>query len=396
MGPAADLARRLAQNAEAVCREYLSNGRREGDTWRVGDIDNTPGRSLVVRLTGPESGKGAAGRWVDFASGQHGDLLDLIAHTCRLHTFRDVLDEARRFLSMPEREYQGSGPARPPVPSGSPEAAQRLFASAKPIPGTLAAIYLRSRGIADVHDLPALRFHPRCFYRAHEGVPPETWPALLAAVTDLDGAITGVLRTWLARDGSGKAPLATPRRSLGHLLGSGVRESLADDSPLGSPQGAMQVILQGISDRFGARPDQRFNSYEVIGRRLVAELYNGIVDALRLYRPRPVAEEQLAAGKGGDDALRAVREAGGYLVLAPELQDGPDAIAALLAFLGDESGKSRRRVDVLAAVVRVMRSFVSHGWHNGAGQQNVQISSWSHLAKAVAADIKKQRSKAAC
>jgi hypothetical protein len=230
MGPAAELARRLAQNAEAVCREYLSNGRREGNTWRAGDVDNTPGRSLMVRLTGPDSGPGAAGHWVDYSTSEHGDLLDLIARTCRLHTFRDVLDEARRFLSLPERQYQGSGSAprpapgqAPPVPSGSPEAARRLFAAARPIPRTLAAIYLRSRGIADVHDLPALRFHPRCFYRAHEGAPRETWPALLAAVTDLDGTITGVLRTWLARGGSGKAPLATPRRSLGRLLGSGVR-----------------------------------------------------------------------------------------------------------------------------------------------------------------------------
>jgi Toprim domain len=229
MGPAAELARRLAQNAEAVCREYLSNGRREGGTWRVGDVDNTPGRSLMVRLTGPDNGKGAAGRWIDFSTAQSGDLLDLIAHTCRLHTFRDVLDEARRFLSLPEGQYQGSGPAQPPVPSGSPEAARRLFASAKPIQGTLAAIYLRHRGIADVGDLPALRFHPTCFYRAHEGAPRETWPALLAAVTDAGGAITGVLRTWLARDGSGKAPLATPRRSLGRLLGSGARFGKATD-----------------------------------------------------------------------------------------------------------------------------------------------------------------------
>jgi hypothetical protein len=166
---------------------------------------------------------------VDFESGEHGDLLDLIAHTCRLHTFRDVLDEARRFLSLPEREYQRSAPARPAVPSGSPEAAQRLFASARPITGTLAAVYLRGRGIVDAGELPALRFHPRCFYRAHEGAPRETWPALLAAVTDLDGAITGVLRTWLARDGSGKAPLATPRRSLGSLLGSGARFGKATD-----------------------------------------------------------------------------------------------------------------------------------------------------------------------
>jgi hypothetical protein len=229
MGSAAELARHLAQNAEAVCREYLSNGRREGNTWRVGDVDNTPGRSLMVRLTGPDSGPGAAGHFTDFATGEHGDLLDLIARTCRLHTSRDVLDEARRFLSLPEREHQGSGPARPPVPTGSPEAARRLFASAKPIAGTLAAVYLRSRGIGNVGDLPALRFHPRCFYRAHEGAPRETWPALLAAVTDLDGSITGVLRTWLARDGSGKPPLATPRRSMGRLLGHGVRLGDASD-----------------------------------------------------------------------------------------------------------------------------------------------------------------------
>ena len=65
MGPAAELARRLAQDAEAVCREYLSNGGRESGTWRVGDVDNTPGRSLMVRLTGPDSGKGAAGHWTE-------------------------------------------------------------------------------------------------------------------------------------------------------------------------------------------------------------------------------------------------------------------------------------------------------------------------------------------
>jgi len=34
--PAADLARRLASEAEAVCRHYLSNGRRAGRYWLVG------------------------------------------------------------------------------------------------------------------------------------------------------------------------------------------------------------------------------------------------------------------------------------------------------------------------------------------------------------------------
>ena len=47
---ASELARRLAREAEAVCRHYLSNGKREGRYWLVGDVHNTPGRSLFVRL----------------------------------------------------------------------------------------------------------------------------------------------------------------------------------------------------------------------------------------------------------------------------------------------------------------------------------------------------------
>ncbi|MBY0334608.1 MAG: toprim domain-containing protein [Acetobacteraceae bacterium] len=98
-----------------------------------------------------------------------------------------------------------------------------------PIKGTLAETYLRARGVTYLDDLSALRFHPRCYYRADENAPVETWPAMLAAVTDLDGTITGVHRTWLARDGSGKAPVATPRRAMGRLLGNGVRFGLMND-----------------------------------------------------------------------------------------------------------------------------------------------------------------------
>jgi len=67
-GQASDLAHRLARDAEAVCRHYLSNGRREGAYWLVGDATNAPGRSLYVRLRGPESGKGAAGKWTDYVA----------------------------------------------------------------------------------------------------------------------------------------------------------------------------------------------------------------------------------------------------------------------------------------------------------------------------------------
>jgi len=65
---ASDVVRRLAEHAETVCRHYLSNGRRAGRYWIVGDVRNTPGRSMFVRLKGPAFGKGAAGKWTDYVA----------------------------------------------------------------------------------------------------------------------------------------------------------------------------------------------------------------------------------------------------------------------------------------------------------------------------------------
>ena len=65
-----DVIRGLAENAESVCRAYLPAGRREGSYWIVGDLQNNPGRSLFVRLIGPASGPGAAGKFTDGATGR--------------------------------------------------------------------------------------------------------------------------------------------------------------------------------------------------------------------------------------------------------------------------------------------------------------------------------------
>jgi hypothetical protein len=195
----------------------------------VGDVPNTPGRSLFARLTGPESGKGAAGKWTDAATGQHGDLLDLIALNLGLERLCDVLDEARCFLSLPRPQPPPDRYRRPPAPMGSPESARRLFAMSQPISGTIAEAYLRSRGITALHGAAALRFHPRCYYKPDADAPTEIWPALIAAVTDLTGRITGAHRTWLDPTGEDKAPVDTPRRAMGHLLGNGVRFGVVTD-----------------------------------------------------------------------------------------------------------------------------------------------------------------------
>jgi len=243
---ASELARRLARVAEAVCRHYLSNGKREGRYWLVGDVHNTSGRSLFVRLQ--ESPKGPAGKWTDAATGDHGDLLDIIRESLGLRDFREVAEEARRFLNLPRAEPQPVlKSVRPPAVAGSQGAARRLFAMSQPIEGTVVEAYLHRRGIAHVYHGGSLRFHPRCYYRPDEHLPTETWPAMIACVTDLDGGITGVHRTWLDPDGFdrvrlGKAPIDTPRRAMGDLLGNAVRFGFANDDVLIAGEGIETML----------------------------------------------------------------------------------------------------------------------------------------------------------
>src|SRR5947208_14231509 len=133
---ASERAHRLAREAEAVCRHYLSNGKREGRYWLVGDVHNTQGRSMFVRLQ--DSPKGPAGKWTDAATGEHGDLLDIVRESLGLRDFRAVAEEARRFLNLPRAEPERVlKAARSTVAAGSQKAARRLFAISGPIEGKI-------------------------------------------------------------------------------------------------------------------------------------------------------------------------------------------------------------------------------------------------------------------
>jgi hypothetical protein len=56
---------------------------------------------MYVRIRGPRAGRAAVGRWADAATGEHGDLLDLIGCRLGLDSFADIAHEARRFLNLP-------------------------------------------------------------------------------------------------------------------------------------------------------------------------------------------------------------------------------------------------------------------------------------------------------
>ena len=225
-----ELLRALAQDAEGVCRHYLPAGRREGSYWMVGDLQNTAGRSLFVRLTGPTSGPGARGKWQDSATSEYGDLLDIIRARTGITRFPELLEEARAHLGRPQPDLPDRPvPKKAKAPGGTSAAAARLFAASKPVAGTLADTYLRSRGLTQVGMMSALRFHPKCWHRDEGQSKSIPRPALIAAVTDGAGLCQGVHRTWLAPDGQGKAVVRTQRRAMGHLLGNAVRLTPHDD-----------------------------------------------------------------------------------------------------------------------------------------------------------------------
>jgi putative DNA primase/helicase len=96
--------------------------------------------------------------------------------------------------------------------------ALRLWGASVPATGTLVETYLRSRGI--VMPIPAtLRFHGGTKHARGK-----FWPAMVALVTrGTDGAPLAIHRTFLARDGTGKAPIEPAKMILGPCRGGAVR-----------------------------------------------------------------------------------------------------------------------------------------------------------------------------
>jgi len=217
---ARELSIRLAERAEEVCRVYLSNGRRSGSYWLAGDVRNAKGKSLWVRLRGSRD---AVGRWRDEAEeGAYGDLLDLIRLSGDYAAMADAMAEAERFLgTAPQPEITGS-PVR--ASSDASESARRLFSRGGDVAGSIGETYLRSRALTPP-PYHAVRFHPNAMYLDDDGAR-RAGPALLAAIRDTNGAITGVHRTWIANDGGG--PVVVLRKIMGaarehsvHLGGAG-------------------------------------------------------------------------------------------------------------------------------------------------------------------------------
>ena len=131
-----------------------------------------------------------------------------------------------------------------------------------------------------------------------------------AAVTDLNGQITGVHRTWLAPDGSDKAPIDTPRKAMGDLLGHAVR--------FGVP-GEVMAAGEGIESVLSVRA-------VVPGMAMAAALSAAHLAAILFAEPLRrlyIVRDNDPAGDGARDSLVERADAAGIetIVLSPTLGD---------------------------------------------------------------------------
>jgi putative DNA primase/helicase len=140
----------------------------------------------------------------------------VVVHSFAGDDWRTVLDDftARGLIDRNGRLADAAEAAPTVGPSKRQRLAmaQQLWSEARPIAvGSLSDVYLRGRGVPS--GSAALRHHP--------GVPAAVYaarglrrPALLAALTAADGALSGIELTYLSPNGD-RARMALPRKTLG-------------------------------------------------------------------------------------------------------------------------------------------------------------------------------------
>lgn len=216
----------LASRVDQLVPQLFPNARRDGPHWRMGDIHGAPGQSLAIRrLPGPM----AVGSWHDFAVGQGGDVIDLVAAGACHGDIGDAIKWARRWLGHdemdPEQRRRAEANAARLRQKSEADAARAIeqrrragvaiWLAGGRIEGTRAEAYLAGRAIP-LDKLMAL--HPErrppgaLRFAQQKGPDGITRPCLVAAVVNATGQQLGCHRTflWVGPDGRVSKASADP------------------------------------------------------------------------------------------------------------------------------------------------------------------------------------------
>ncbi len=119
---AKELKARLLDRLPEALAWLFPNGKTRGRQFVIGDLQGNPGKSLVVELEGPK-----AGMWIDFATGESGDIFDLWAASHGLDSHRqfpDLVRKIARWLGDAPPATVTSPSRKPPVDDLGPWSAK--------------------------------------------------------------------------------------------------------------------------------------------------------------------------------------------------------------------------------------------------------------------------------
>ena len=97
----------LKERARAVIQtELLPGGQERAGEWLIGGVSGEKGKSMRIRLDGDK-----AGQWIDFASGEKGNLLKLWQDVRGL-SYDETLKDVRRYLGVGEPDTETKAPSK--------------------------------------------------------------------------------------------------------------------------------------------------------------------------------------------------------------------------------------------------------------------------------------------
>ena len=151
-------------------------------------------------------------------AGKGGRLIGWCASCQDKTAIAQLLSEMQGGGAAPQQVERPEAAAKAAREAKSFERAMSLWNGSEPVGGTIAERYLAARGLPHLAASAALRFRPDCPHPSRCRL-----SAMVALVQSADGGPAGIHRTFLRRDGGGKADIEPPRAALGPVRGGAVR-----------------------------------------------------------------------------------------------------------------------------------------------------------------------------
>ncbi len=199
----------LPSQIEEICQHILPNGKKQGCYWKVGSINGEKGQSLSICLN-----ESKAGLWKDFATGECGNILELIKQVLHLDT-KQAFEWLETQCGKPNLNVKG--PFINSKPKNSNDFAIEVWNRGSEVQGTLGERYFQSRGILKPTP-PSIRFIDNLPHSPSKS----ELPALLCAIQNTSGEIQGIQRIYLSEDGTGKANVESAKMNLGNMKGNSI------------------------------------------------------------------------------------------------------------------------------------------------------------------------------